>query len=436
MSNIVLINPFSWTRDGRASYLPYGILSLASYLRKRKVKVAVFDCNVRTDDPVEFVKLHNPDFVGLSVLTGPVIKEALKISREVSKLGIKTIWGGLHPTLFPDYVRQEKSVDYIVQGEGEEALYQLINNNEYGNIYAQGEFIDLNNEDMPAWDLVDMDKYIMNRIYADRVLTFNSSRGCVNKCSYCMNQAIVKNRWRALSAKNTYLQIMYLKERYDINGIQFYEDSFDVNKQRVKDFCKLMIGEDLKWSHFGNVNLFDRGNLLYEKDANCAEVSFGVESGSDRMLKFLNKRQTIQEIEDVFENCKRVRMRAIGLFMIGLPTEQIEDVEETLSLLKRLPAYQSICTIYRPYPGTPLYRFCADNNKFREPKTLEEQADFYAYGELTESTENMSYIPTKTLLKIQRSLTKRNMVNEVLLCLKTMNYKRILYYARRNMLSN
>ena len=212
--DILLINPFSWIRDGSPAYLPYGVLYLAGYLRGKGIRADIFDTNTDPSDPLEVVSRKRPLAIGLSVLTGPVINEALKISRAAKSRfkDIKIIWGGLHPTLFPKYVLEEDSVDYIVQAEGENAIYRLmdallkgkedfsIRNLGYrdkGNIFinlVEDSLIDLNLSPLPAWDLVDIHKYVANRFFASRVLTMNTSRDApLNALSALIKGYLIKD---------------------------------------------------------------------------------------------------------------------------------------------------------------------------------------------------------------------------------------------------
>jgi radical SAM superfamily enzyme YgiQ (UPF0313 family) len=451
--DILLINPFSWTRDGSPAYLPYGVLYLAGYLRAKGIKADIFDANTDSADPLDVVARKRPLAIGLSVLTGPVINEALKITRAAKSRfkDIKIIWGGLHPTLFPKYVLEENSVDYIVQAEGENALFRLMDSllkgkgdfsirnlgyKDKGNVFinpVENSLIDLNLSPLPAWDLVDIPKYIANRFFASRVLTMNTSRGCPFKCAFCFNQGLPYQRWRSLNAGNVFKQLLYLKSNYGINGIQFYEDSFDTDKSRVKEFCNLMISSEVKasWSHFSNIIYCDEAMLRLEKAANCKYIEYGVESGSDRILQLINKRQNVAQIKEAFQICKRVGIKSAALFMIGYPSETKEELRETIDLVEGLPAHILIGTIYRPYPGTPLYDFCAKNKNFDIPATLKEQGEFYRFSHMKDGAYNMSSVPTEYLLSLQRSFYAKFAIKEAILCLKEFNFGLIIYYLKR-----
>jgi radical SAM superfamily enzyme YgiQ (UPF0313 family) len=444
--DILLINPFSWTRDGRPPYLPYGILYLAGYLRNKGFTVAVHDCNVNGDWMGTIDKIR-PRFVGLTVMTGPVIKEAIKISRFVRSeyKDIQIIWGGHHPTLFPRQCLDE--CDYIVMGEGERPLYEFMLDVEYRDIPGLGwhdldgsvilndmpdNTIDMNELPMPAWDLVEVEKYVARRHWADRVLTLNTSRGCVNQCAFCVNQKKPHHRFRSIDAARVFNQMMELKIKYCIDGIQFLEDSFDINKKRVQDLCWLIRSNNIKikWSHFGTIPGFDRYLTLNEKSAGLRHMEFGVESGSDKMLRAINKRQTREQIKSTFQHCRKIGITTSAMFMIGLPDETEAEIKQTVDLIKTIPARFPVCSIYRPYPGTPMYEQLVESGKFKEPQTLEEQADYYAFGELNDTVTNVSAVATGKLLHIQKYFIDRIVRQEALNCIKRFDIKSILYYLR------
>ncbi len=457
--DILLINAFSWNLDKRPCYLPYGVLYLASFLRNKKIKVGVYDRNtdfsLDIKKCIDHFKACRPKVVGISVLTGPVINDALKISKAIKAISPDTyiVWGGLYPTLFPKYVLEESSIDFIIQGEGEFALYELLQNlfshknyKDVGNLGFKDagkiilnpirqELLDLNDNPLAAWDLIDIRYYIANRFFASRVLTLSTSRGCPFKCAFCFNQGLPHQRWRSLNAGNMYKQIEYLKNNYHINGIQFYEDSFDTDKQRVKEFCRFMIDGRMKvnWSHFSNIIYSNEELLKIERLANCKYIEYGVESGSDRILKMIDKRQDVKEIEEAFAVCKKVGLRSAALFMIGYPTETRRELQETVDLVERLPAHILICTIYRPYPGTPLYEYCVKNRKFKVPESLSQQAEFYRFSHMNEDVYNMSDVPTSYLLKLQKSFYAKFAIKEALLCLKEVNLGLLVYYLKQQL---
>ena len=458
-NDLLLINAFSWTTEKRTCYLPYGVLYLAGFLRQKGITVDIYDRNtdysLDIQKCIDYFKEQKPPIVGLSVLTGPVIADALKISRQIKSISPKTcvVWGGLHPTIFPHYVFNEDSVDFIIQGEGELAMFELcralLDNKPYSGIKNLGfkdngrivlnpireELLDLDTNDVPAWDLLDIKHYVANRFFASRVLTMNTSRGCPFKCTFCFNQGLPYQRWRGLSAAKIKKQIDYLYKNYGINGIQFYEDSFDTDKKRVREFCDIMLGsgmnQRIKWSHFSNIPYFDPEAVSYEKKAGLRYIEYGVESGAQRILDWVNKRQTVDEIKEVFEQCRKIGIKTAALFMIGFPDESYEELMMTVDLVERLPAHILICTIYRPYPGTPLFDYCVRSKKFAPPQELEEQAEFYRFSHMNEDELNMSNVPTRVLLGLQKRFYAKFVIMEAMLCIKEFNFGLLIYYLKQ-----
>ena len=199
------------------------------------------------------------------------------------------------------------------------------------------------------------------------------------------------------------------------------------------DFCRLMVDNRTKvnWSHFSNIIYNNEEMLSMEKLANCKYVEYGVESGSDRILKMINKKQTVETIEKAFATCKKVGIKSAALFMIGYPTETMKELRETIDLVERLSAHILICTIYRPYPGTPLHEYCIENKNFHFPDYLEEQAEFYRFSHMSDDNINMSEVPTNYLVRLQRSFYAKFAIKETFLCLREFNFGLLIYYLKQ-----
>ena len=167
--------------------------------------------------------------------------------------------------------------------------------------------------------------------------------------------------------------LRYLIENHKIDAFQVDDDEFDIDRARVLKLCELLrINRlNLKWSHFSRINIVKEEVLKTEKDSGLQLVEFGVESGSPRMLRFLNKGQTVEQITSVYGMCKKLKIRTSALFMIGLPTESMNDLMSTIRLIKSINPYISLCTIYRPYPGTELFDYCLENKLFSYDDNLE-----------------------------------------------------------------
>ena len=452
MSDVLLVNPRSFFAI--PSYLPNGLLYIAAVLQDHGIDVQIYDTNVAEEDFKDALERLNPKIIGFSILSGPNIKDAVKkskIARNVCKAAT-LVWGGVHTTIFPEHVLREDFVDYIITNEGEypflELVQKILNSDpdvhHIANLgYKEGDklhvnekrdFNDMDALPLPAWDLVPIEKYVHNKFYANRVLTLHTSRGCPWTCEYCYNELVNDRKWRGLSAERTLEQIQFVKDKYNINGVQFYDDEFDANPRRVTRLFNLMIEQkvDIKFGHFSVTNIANETRYRLAKEAGCRFIEYGVESGSSRMLKLIRPQQTVELIQNAFDMCHRVGVKSGALFMVGSPQERKEDVDMTVHLVKSLKAHQTICTIFRPYPGNGLFNYCVENKLFTLPDRLEGQGDAYDIG----STEiNVSEVETNYLEKAQSMYTLRNIRNEIAECLKHQNWSLLVYYMRKVNLS-
>lgn len=439
MTDVLLVNPKSI--DVLPSYLPYGLLYLAAYTRKSGFETKIYDTNTEEKDFVACLQKENPKIVGVSILSGPCLTDAVEKAKIVRRTLPQSniVFGGIHTTLFPREVLAKDYVDFIIMNEGEYPLVELaellINGKgrptEIKNLgYKKDQelflnpirpFVNLNDLPLPAWDLLPIEKYVHRKFYASRVLTLHTSRGCPWSCAYCYNQAVNFRRWRGMSAERIIEQIEYLRSHYQISGFQFYDDEFDVNVARVIEFCRLLSEKNIKvkWGHYSRTNVADEKRYRLEKEAGCALVEFGVESGSTRLLKMLKKQQTINQIKKAFSICRKVGLKAGAMFMIGLPTETEKEMMMTKKLVDLLPAFQTICTIYHPYPGSELYNYCLKHKLYQPPEELEKQGPYFNLGN---TRINVSRIKTKELNRIYQSYAFNNVLQEIKLCLSDHNF--------------
>lgn len=444
--DILLVN--SRNREHKPAVIPYGITYIASYLRKKGINVKIFDRNAETETFNESLERYKPKVVGFSVLTGPTIIDAINMSKEVSKnlRDTKIIWGGIHPSLFTKQCLDESYIDIVVNGEGEETTYELtkaiIDGKEIKSIKGifykdNGQIIgtgvrdlvpDLYNEiPLPAWDLLDMKQYIGPKFYASKVITFNTSRGCVFRCGFCHNPFNYNKRtWRGLSAKKIIKGIELLKDKYGINGIYFYEDDFDRNKDRVSEFAELLLSKKIKikWAKTTRAHYANKERLAKEYEAGLRYVEYGVESGSERMLRFIKKDQTTKQIKNAFTMCRELKIKTAALFILGLPTETEEEFEQTREFVVNLRPHIFMPAFFKPYPGSELYRYCVEKEGFKEPTKLEDMGKLYS---LQDSQEySMSKAPIEKMLAFQGFCVFMNLKNEFFEALKTFKVKFLL----------
>lgn len=408
---ILLVNPSTSDQPGFQKYavFPNGILFLAAVLERCGHEVEIYDNNVDSRKPEDFLSF-SPDLIGFSVLTGRSISSAIAQSIELKSImpGVKTVWGGVHPSLLPEQTIVEPYIDYVVVGEGEYTLLDLVRCLENGNMKLEeikglvykkdGKIIkneprpffkSLDELPDPAWPLVDVKRY--------SEVTLNSSRGCPFRCTFCYNQAFNKGRRSDFSAERVISQIEYLQQRYGVTSIKFYEDNFTANRKRLREFCSLVIRKNLKirWSCESRVGLDEEDVALMAKSG-CTWVGLGVESGSPRMLAFLQKDI---KLEDIGKTCRLLvkhKIAPVAYLMAGLPTETVEDFTMTFELLRRLDFLNYEYMIYRPYPGTVLFDYCVNNGLLIPPKKL---ADWVNFSDLYDPETNLSEVPQELINK-------------------------------------
>ena len=439
----LLINPIS--AKTIPAFIPHGLLYIASYAIERGYRIAVYDRNVDSENINDVLLKLKPRVVGLGCLTGTSIDDAIFASKEVRGCdsSIKIVWGGIHTTLYPDSVLKNGFVDFVIVGDGEDAFSGLLdyaiskkkhledlNNIGYkdnGQLkYAKRSFFDLEKLPQPAWHLIKVEKYIRRKFYASRVITINTSRGCPYKCSFCCVPKVHLGNWRGIRAEKIIENLKYLKENYRIDGFQVDDDEFDINRERVLKLCDLLQKNNLKfkWSHFSRINIVKKDVLKTEIKCGLRLVEFGIESGSDRVLNFLNKGQTVEQIINVFNLCRKLKLKTSALFMIGLPTETEDDLMATVKLVKRLNPYITLCTIYRPYPGTELFDYCINERLFTYDDNLE------GVGSIYERIINTSKIDTNFLLKIKDYFDRRNIYQEIKFIIARLKFDLFIYYLR------
>jgi anaerobic magnesium-protoporphyrin IX monomethyl ester cyclase len=335
-------------------------------------------------------------------MTGKQILGGLRASK-IAKDATRVVWGGIHPTLEPNQTLDNKYVDIVVRGEGELTFPALVDALETGHdlreIAGVGfkenngksvltrirDFADMNSlPDLP-YDKLDMERYITQREGFKRCLNIQSSRGCPHNCTFCINPVYNRCHWRRLSAEKTVERTEYLREKYKLDGIVYQEDNFFADVRRVTEFCRLMRERNIEIGWKANCRISylaekhaDFLNMLEE--SGCRLLQFGVESGSDRILKVLNKRTTVDEIQAVNRELGKSNLKCRYNFMVGIPGETLEEAKMTLGLieiLRRENANLESCfvNIYTPWPGTELY-WRSIKEGFVPPKTLEEWASF------------------------------------------------------------
>ena len=372
-----MVNP---PGEFRTPVLPLGLASIAAYLRKKDkdINISIIDAWAEN---LEFEELKNrilktqADIIGV-YLVSPIYnkgKNTIKICREALPNSL-IIAGGPHPSALPqETLKDIPQLDICVVGEGEISMHEIVKGCSLPDIkgiaYRQGQEIKLNSPrefikdldilPLPARNLFPLTRYRIHPPYGRKnpCLTMVTSRGCPYQCIYC-SKDVFKDSFRARSPQKVCDEIEYLITKYGAKEIQFYDDDFTLDMQRAEEICDEIIkrGLKLRWSCLTRVNLVDEALLKKMKQAGCWLVSYGVESGNQKILDRINKGFTIEQVILAFEMTKRIGLNTICYFMVGLPGETKEDIQDTLNLVKRIRPDFISCGILTVYPGSQLFK--------------------------------------------------------------------------------
>lgn len=352
---------------------PLGLTYIAAVLQEAGHVVNIIDTNfVKTWKQLEReLRKVGPDAVGLSCMT-PTVNDALNVAKLVKcNLKCPVILGGPHPTIMPERILCDESVDYVVEGEGEITIRELIQNLEehkdikgvLGVWYKENgvikrtaprPYIDkLDQIPFPARDLLPKEYFKYG--HANLI----ASRGCPFNCSFCQPtlRKIFGPKLRFRSPRNVVDEMEHLKKSIKIGHVKFEDDTFTINQRWVLELCDEMKERSLtmRWDCNSRVNTVNKNLLLAMKDAGCTRISFGVESGSQKILNILNKGITIQDIVGAFRMCKEVGIRTHAYLMIGSPGETKHTIKETVELIHKIDPDYMYISITTPLPMTKLY---------------------------------------------------------------------------------
>ena len=373
MERIALVNP---GQDPRFSVQePLHLGYLASYLRKNNVEVTIID-ELAGEDVERKILEYKPTLVGLTATT-PLVNDAYRIAAFCRSNGIKTVMGGVHVSILPEEAL--KHVDMVVIGEGEESLLKIARGEHEGRIIKSPGYIkDLDEIPMPARDLLNMDFYKNSKARIPesylyfvpagmKVAAINSSRGCPYNCIFC------HNTWRDVpfrfhSADRVLDEIKVLLDVYGVKAIFFIEDNFWANKKRLKEICERIVAEKLDFIWAANAKVTDVSEdlLTLAKKAGCKQITFGFESGSQRILDFLEKRTTVADNYRAVELCNKVGIIPQGTLMLGIPSETVEDIRATQRFVSDSKIQSVGICLTTPYPGTKLWSILESEGKIPE----------------------------------------------------------------------
>jgi len=399
---LLLINPPRWNElvgknpsiieKHRGFNPPLGLLYLAASLQKQ----TTFEVEILDTQPLELsyrqledvLSKKSFDVVGVTAMTFTLF-DAVKTIRIAKKVhpNAWTVLGGTHVHLFPEETANLNGVDFALMGEAEYSLIALLSllnqkNNTVdsipGLIYKSKEgkininnivpITDLDALPFPRRSVLDIHQYNSLLSHSALSTTIISSRGCPFRCAFCDRPCSpVTSLFRVRSAQNVVDEIQECVD-LGIKDFLFYDDTFTVVRERILSICDELLhrGIHIRWDIRTRVDLVDRQVLEMLKKAGCQSIHYGVESGSDRILKIIKKGITVKKAKDIFALTRKIGIDTLAYFMIGLPSETASDIQKTCDLVKELHPDYVHFSIFSPYPGTELYALGMERNIIKQ----------------------------------------------------------------------
>lgn len=394
--SILFINPsylsvyrYNFMRYFYPRYPPLNLITLSSSIED----VSMLDMNILSNPIKELRRLFETqdfEFVGITVTTPFVedVKNIMRVIREISQS--KIILGGPHVTSLPKLSFSELHPDIICEGEGDETIKELISGKplekirglwikKRGGIFYTGKRHSIENLDslnFPKWRLLDAKRYFTILSKKNPTGTIETSRGCPYNCVYCHKKTFGRV-FRVKTPKRVADEIEHMLGN-GFKEIHVVDDAFAVNRKRAIEICDEIVrrGLDFPWALPNGIRVDTLNQQILDKlhYAGCHMIAFGVETGSEKMLRMVDKGIHIKQIEKAFKMAKDAGIETVvAFFMVGLPGENEEDIERTIEFARHLDADVTKVSVTIPYPGTRLHEM------YRKEGLLIEDAGWDCY---------------------------------------------------------
>ena len=389
--SVILINPPATLQDRYGEEMaqfgavtePLGLAYIAGMLEMNKIPVRIIDAQAEdftVQNVVSLLKKMNGQLVvGISVLT-PLFGVVQQLVEAINKAlpAVTIVLGGPHCTALKEQVLEEiASADIVCIGEGEQTMVDIVKascrrelEEVEGICFRDGDQIIINKSrpyiqeldtiPPPARHLLPMDKY---HLTASRVSggsycpTIIVARGCPFSCTYCSR--IFGRTLRLHSVPRIMSEIDMLIEKFNITQVNIEADTLTAKKSFLHELCNALIAggyhKRIKWTCESRVDTIDRKSLQIMKEAGCWQISYGVETGSQRLLDKINKGTKLRQIEEIFKLTKEIGITIRGFFMLGLPTETRAESLATIDFAIKIDPLWAQFTITTPYPGTKMF---------------------------------------------------------------------------------
>ncbi len=385
------------TYSKRDILAPYHLISLAAWIRDKGYEVRIFDAEVDLisgEQLAEEIIEWNPDFIGFTSTT-PDIDIDIDVLNiiKLTLPDVVTIIGGPHASAMPEDVASHDCIDYVVVGDGEEALERILDKKPSNGKIVFGQFQDVTKLPMPAHDLLDYSKYQFANPVCGQLDTASimSSRGCPFSCTFCFHNKHIRFR----NIDDFVDEIVYLYENKNIRYFYIYDDTFLIQRERALEILRRIQTLKLSNTHF---QCLTRANLLDEyivevlRDTGFVRVSMGIESGCDEILKTIKKGVKKDDYVVACNILYDFNIETRGSFIIGSPYETVDTIKQTIEFSKQLNLFHANFNIMTPYPGTIIYddTMRGDGLYFDKPEYAYKWQAYRRWGKSIIRTDTLS----------------------------------------------
>lgn len=402
--SILLFNPVS-TSPGKQR-LPMSILSIGSVIAEDYTPEFI-DGNL-IDDPAAYI-IHRAQTTGAKLLAvtampGPQLRQAIDVCKTIRATlpDLTIVWGGYFATHHGAVCLESGIVDFVIEGQGEVAFQKLVETIHQGGSFAdvpslvwrnnghiqtnpRAPFIPL--DEFPIWryDLLDDPLVYRGKSYlGERVMSHHTSFGCPFACNFCAVVKLVNQRWLPESPERVEQVVRLLVEKYGADAIELHDMDFFIQEDRVAEIAERIAPLGINWWALGRIDklsTYSDSTWQKVKASGCKMIFMGAETGSDEMLKRMNKggKSSTDKTLAIAEKMKHLGIVPEFSFVMGNPPDPIADIDNTIQFIRRVkqinPATELILYIYTPVPHdrSELLKV-AEELGFRFPQTLDEWA--------------------------------------------------------------
>ncbi len=409
-NHVILFNPRSASGKHR---IPNSILQVGSSI-DTSFSYDFVDGNMELDPLkkiLEIIAEKEVGVVGMTVMPGPQLSQAIPFSRAIREQHpeITIIWGGYFAANQHKVVLESGWIDYVISGPGDTAFPELLSALFSGDLdelssipnliyFKEGVLTTTRKEALPDMDNLPpfayeklngsypLENYLAKTFMGNKTLSYHSSFGCPFTCSFCAVVPIYNARWKGLKADRIAEDVLFFKEKYGIDAVEFHDNNFFTSRKRVVAFAEKMIGKNIAWWGEGRIDTIHKytdEDLKLMREAGLQMIFLGAETGNDEVLKQMDKggTQTGAQIKEFALRLRKFDIVPEYSFVLGMPadseekvTRQInEDIRFIQEIKKLNPATEIIIYLYSPVPteGSELFEEIQKQG-FAFPRTLED----------------------------------------------------------------